>query len=86
VSLSETYNFVVSKYTSCQRQEYINCTEVIRQSQIIIVYTTIVHSAWRWFTQPKHVADDKLLIELCLELFVYSSINTFLLFSEFSIL
>jgi len=43
--LSETYNFLVSKYISCQRQEYINYIAEIRQSQIIIVHTTIAYSA-----------------------------------------
>ena len=37
-----------------------------------IVHTTIACSAWRWRTQPQHVADDTLLIKLCLDLFLCS--------------
>jgi hypothetical protein len=32
-------------------------------------HTTIAYSAWKWLTKPKHVADDKLLIKLCLDFF-----------------
>jgi len=40
-----------------------------------IVHNTIVYSAWRWLTKPKHVTDDISLIKLCLDLFLYSFIN-----------
>jgi hypothetical protein len=39
---------------------------------LYIVHTTIVYSAWRWLTKPKHVADDTLLIKLCLDLLFIS--------------
>ena len=43
-----------------------------------IVHTTIVYSVWRWLMKLKHVAGDKLLIKLYLDLFLYSSINRFI--------
>jgi len=43
---------------------------------LYIVHTTIVYSAWRWLTKPKHVADDTLLIKLCLDLLCISFINS----------
>ena len=33
-------------------------------------------SAGRWLTEPKHVADGKLLMNLCLDLCLYSFINS----------
>ena len=40
------------------------------------VHTAIVCSAGRWLTEPKYVADGKLLMNLCLDLCLYSFINS----------
>ena len=42
---------------------------------IIYGHTTIVCTTCRWLTNPKHDADDKLLIQLCIDLFFYSFID-----------
>ena len=41
-----------------------------------VFHTTIVCSACRCLTKPKHVADYKVLIKLCLDLFFYTFINS----------
>jgi hypothetical protein len=41
------------------------------------VHIPIVYAATRWLTKTKHVADDKLLIIMCLKgLFIYTFINS----------
>ena len=44
--------------------------EIAYSIVIYIVHATILYSVWRWLTKPKHVAADKLLIKLCLDLFL----------------
>jgi len=41
-------------------------------------YNTTVYSVLRWLTKPKHVVDGKLLIKLCLDLFLYIFVNAYL--------